>query len=37
MLTMADGDIIFRRDGFGADSSGQPQVSRLTGILPDED
>lgn len=33
MLTMANGRIAFRRDGFGKSQPGQPTTSRLEGIL----
>lgn len=36
MLTMSDGNIIFRREGFGGEGRGQPQASRLDGILPED-
>ncbi len=34
MLTMSDGNVIFRRDGFGGSGRSKPQPSRLDGILP---
>lgn len=36
MLTMSDGNIIFRRDDFGYTGSGAPHASRLDGIFPDD-
>jgi dihydroorotase len=36
MLTMMDGDIIFRREAFGSVGMGAPQASRLDGILPED-
>ncbi len=36
MLTMADGNIVFRRDGFGNEKGMAPQASKLDGILPEE-
>jgi dihydroorotase len=37
MLTMLDGDVVFRRDNFGRESSGGPYASRLDGILSNDD
>lgn len=36
MLTMAGGSIVFRREGFGTNADHPPQVSRLDGILTNE-
>ncbi len=33
MLTMAGGEVVFRRDGFGRNAADQPAPSRLDGIL----
>lgn len=37
MLTMWNGNIVFRRDSFGKENLGRPRASTLTGILPNED
>ncbi len=37
MLTMMNGDIVFRREDFGSSRQGGLQASRLAGILPDEE
>ncbi len=37
MLTMCDGKIVFRRDGFGQEDGGKPKASTLTGILNNEE
>jgi dihydroorotase len=37
MLTMLDGDVVFRRGNFGRETSGGPHASRLDGILTNDD
>ena len=37
MLTMTSGAITFRRDSFGRSSRGNPQTSKLSGILSDDE